>query len=77
MIGLEGLNVPALAQFRRSSKEVLAMGIQPKFKSKNLHGPPQSATGQYAKAVKREKSVTGQKFSSTRTSFQIQAGKVA
>jgi hypothetical protein len=37
MIGVDGLNVPAPAQFWRSSKEELRNGIQPKLANKNLH----------------------------------------
>ena len=75
MIRVDGSNVPAPAQFGRSSKEELRNGIQPKLQESAL-GQPQSATGQYAKAVKREKAITGQKLSSARI-FQIQAGDVA
>jgi hypothetical protein len=58
MIGVDGLNVPAPAQFWRSSKEELRNGIQPKLQE-SASGQSQSATGQYAKAVKREKAHHG------------------
>jgi hypothetical protein len=52
MSGLDGLNVPATAQFRRSSKEALAMGIQPKFESKeSALGHRNLQQDKYAKAV--------------------------
>jgi hypothetical protein len=66
MIGLDGLNVPAPAQFLKiHPKKSFAMGSSQV--RRNLHlGQPQSATGQYAKAVRERKRFTGQKLSGAR-----------